>query len=596
VNVRTLALALFVSCTCTQHVDLGTDDAGPPPEGIVSLTGRVCPPAREPGGFPIKVVAVVQNSAAMCVADGPGSQVSGSFCSSVPQPPNPTPWRVRALHQLINQLAPMSNASLAVVAFDSSPHPAMFAAPLSLLPAVDALPSELGKGSDYQSALEYSRALITNDIVETRAQNPELIPRSRYVVLIIGTGIPYPKCTAFDALSQYATPSMPELVWHDEPGNYCNSADPQDPNAIPGFIAGQDRNQFRQLVGVVADIKALQQAYNVGDVRVHALQILNLEAARNCGTLCQDVFGTWPATQPSEYFEAGRQVGEHFMKKFAETGGGNFFSALDSNALSTLTLAGIDFSSASSPWVLKTFLTQPTSSVPRPTERKVDADGDGIPDEEETLNAATHADSDSDCFSDGFEKRNLGSYFDPEFPDSRGCQFNCSCIDSDGDGLTQYEESYLGSSPALIDSDGDGLPDNLEALWGFDPAARSAQLTDSDFDGIDDATEIRQGSNPRDSDSEFRAKYAMHTALSGDGGCYDFTVDNVALVAGENRFRIFAAFAPQSVASQDYGDWRVACVTATFAPEVMATPRSVSVDASDFRAPVESIGCVGQAP
>src|SRR5437773_280146 len=128
--MRARLFALLASCTCAQHIDLGTDDAGPPPEGTLALHGTVCAPPADAVGFPLKVIAVVQNSTAMCVADPPGAQTSGTFCNMVPVPPGVTqPWRVRALKLLAAQLESQPSASLAIVSFDTRVNAGSFGPP-----------------------------------------------------------------------------------------------------------------------------------------------------------------------------------------------------------------------------------------------------------------------------------------------------------------------------------------------------------------------------------------------------------------------------------------------------------------------------------
>lgn len=59
-------------------------------------------------------------------------------------------------------------------------------------------------------------------------------------------------------------------------------------------------------------------------------------------------------------------------------------------------------------------------------------------------------------------------------------------IDSDGDGLTDVEETALGTDPAKIDSDGDGLSDKDEVrTYKTNPLA-----ADSDADGLNDKDEV----------------------------------------------------------------------------------------------------------
>ena len=44
-----------------------------------------------------------------------------------------------------------------------------------------------------------------------------------------------------------------------------------------------------------------------------------------------------------------------------------------------------------------------------------------------------------------------------------------SLVDTDRDGLTDTQETALGTDPASADSDSDGHSDGKEALWGFNP-------------------------------------------------------------------------------------------------------------------------------
>jgi len=71
--------------------------------------------------------------------------------------------------------------------------------------------------------------------------------------------------------------------------------------------------------------------------------------------------------------------------------------------------------------------------------------------------------------------------------------------DTDLDGLTDVEETTLGTDPYRADSDGDGLSDGDEVfLYGTDPVA-----SDSDGDGVEDGTEVEEGTDPMDETDMF---------------------------------------------------------------------------------------------
>lgn len=68
-------------------------------------------------------------------------------------------------------------------------------------------------------------------------------------------------------------------------------------------------------------------------------------------------------------------------------------------------------------------------------------------------------------------------------------------IDSDGDGLTDDEETVLGTNPNNSDSDNDGLFDKEEVeIYHTDPLK-----VDTDGDGFSDGAEVRNGYNPNGS-------------------------------------------------------------------------------------------------
>ena len=65
-------------------------------------------------------------------------------------------------------------------------------------------------------------------------------------------------------------------------------------------------------------------------------------------------------------------------------------------------------------------------------------------------------------------------------------------LDSDGDGLSDEEETEKGTNPQLLDTDGDGLTDRAEIRIYFS----NPLLADTDKDGYRDSDEVRNFYNP----------------------------------------------------------------------------------------------------
>lgn len=74
-----------------------------------------------------------------------------------------------------------------------------------------------------------------------------------------------------------------------------------------------------------------------------------------------------------------------------------------------------------------------------------------------------------------------------------GEENNLETIDSDEDGLSDYDEIYIyGTNPYIIDTDGDGLSDYNEVMiFGTDPL-----ISDTDADTYLDGQEVFSGHNP----------------------------------------------------------------------------------------------------
>ena len=88
-------------------------------------------------------------------------------------------------------------------------------------------------------------------------------------------------------------------------------------------------------------------------------------------------------------------------------------------------------------------------------------------------------------------------------------------LDDDADGLTDTLELYqLGTDPLLIDSDGDGMPDGFEVNMQFNPLSAADAEWDADGDRETNLQEYRQGTDPNDPQSNFRAERTLISTIN----------------------------------------------------------------------------------
>jgi hypothetical protein len=74
--------------------------------------------------------------------------------------------------------------------------------------------------------------------------------------------------------------------------------------------------------------------------------------------------------------------------------------------------------------------------------------------------------------------------------------------DSDGDGLSNYQEFLHGTDPSNPDSDGGGANDGWETNFGLNPADRADDYLDTDGDGWDNYREYVVGTDPTNPDTD----------------------------------------------------------------------------------------------
>ncbi len=123
-----------------------------------------------------------------------------------------------------------------------------------------------------------------------------------------------------------------------------------------------------------------------------------------------------------------------------------------------------------------------------------DNDNDGLSDDDEVNIYRTDpfvADTDLDGVSDAREVAEGTSPF---------------IDDTDSDGLSDSEElDTYGTDPGRVDSAEDGVSDAWKVKFGFDPKAPLNLLNDSDGDGVTDYDEWLTGTNPTNASSHFAA-------------------------------------------------------------------------------------------
>lgn len=130
-------------------------------------------------------------------------------------------------------------------------------------------------------------------------------------------------------------------------------------------------------------------------------------------------------------------------------------------------------------------------------DEDADADQDGVPDYLEAVFGSDPSltDTDGDGLSDYQELYLLQT--DPTLPDTDGNGVLDGDEDSDGDGLSNFQELELGTDPQSRDSDGDGWSDADEVEhYHTDPLK-----VDTDDDGLADALEPQYHMDPLNPDT-----------------------------------------------------------------------------------------------
>ena len=217
----------------------------------------------------------------------------------------------------------------------------------------------------------------------------------------------------------------------------------------------------------------------------------------------------------------------------------------------------------------------------------IDSDGDGVEDSVDVFPSLRTESEDNDV-------DRLGNNFEDDF----GLDKNDP--DTDGDGMTDYDEIYLGYDPLVADADldGDGLlnaDDNCDNIANVDQQDVDSDGigdvcdSDNDNDGMDDAFEIANGFNRFDAsdaslDSDGDGVSNLEEYLAGT----DLTVDDYPPVFASNALPAlniqaagkFTTISLNDVFVTDGSDGQLRA-SATLAPNLEAGSYDITWTATD---------------
>jgi uncharacterized protein YegL len=346
------------------------------------------------------------------------------------------------------------------------------------------------------------------------------------------------------------------------------------------------------------------------DVRTDVLNIASLQTTQQLALVSLNTVYINAANTPeSQVFQAST-----LMSAMANLANGQF-RQVDSNQ--SINLFYIDFTSLVRSYALKSFVVSNVTerSLAAPTGGSmpgVDTDGDGLPDELEALIGTSPllVDTDGDGFSDFLEYQLRNSGLDPLYPDDADCSGPGDRNDTDGDGLLNCEERFIGTSLQLADSDGDGYSDDIEYHNGTNPVIVD-NTGDLDFDSAENGFELQNHTDPlRDDAAEFSQiayRYTLQQTSAVDAGkpgqtCYSFAVDNITLAptlsgvpgakAGGTNTILLHVTSTLSDSISDPGAHQIACVR----PQYTASPEVTTPASATMNVPVTAFKTPGLSP
>lgn len=363
---------------------------------------------------------------------------------------------------------------------------------------VSAMPQVSNGGSvtDYEGAMTMAYQVISKDIGYMKDKNAAAVSRTKYVVIFLSDGQPYPPINDeddWDTVPCYVQGDLLGVALSDP--NNCNS----DKNLATYRAGIQEYNVPSRILRRVKEVMALKSLHQLGDIKVHTAFL----AGNN---------PSWVEDEAT-----------YLLKQMAQLGKGTFRNFPNGEAINFL---HVGFSKLRRVFKLKNLIVSNVSA--RLVGKKIveDSDGDGLDDREETAAGTdlVKADTDGDGFSDTLEHFFRSSGWDALDPSDADCPLLSDADndklpdDTDGDGLLDCEERFLGTSRTLFDTDADGIPDGVEVKFGTNPVVVDIE-NDLDFDGMPNGDEIRLHTDPRADDASHRSRtsYRYNVKKTGTG-------------------------------------------------------------------------------
>ncbi len=422
----------------------------------VAFTGSVCTDNPAERSFPLRVVFLVDSSAAP-----PGGLNQAAQAALQTR-------RVDAIRDVVATLrAPDTRFSLVRYGGEALLQPAggftdnateVVEAAGSLTVAVPCTSDGCRRTGQ---ALSIASSLVTGDLFST-ARGPR--SRTKYVLVFVQNG-------------------------------------PADDNVLEGATT-DDCDVACVLQNRVAELRAQVIAGGGADLQVHTIDVATLDEDAAVRVATENEL------QRMSFAGAGE-----YSPVCARDAQGGFVTA--GCGPQNLSLVAVDINSARNVFLKKSFVVSNQNALTRPDGTTVpDSDADGLADDEEPAFGTNPGkrDSDGDGIGDKVELLLQTTGVDPLVADD---PVTCAFLpvevrftqDSDGDGLLDCEEALLRLDPTLFDSDRDGLPDPMEVLAGTN-FLEDDGLTDSDFDGSPNIDELRAHTDPRAADSKTRTQLA----------------------------------------------------------------------------------------